>query len=163
MAEEYMTRADAERLINERFDALRSEVDNNIRNDRESATSVVLQRLDALSAEFRNSQKEQGVRIGKLEQEKLRMEMEINHFKEGMEHNNSMLVKIDGKLDKCITTDNLDEKLQRPLQAIKDSITELRVTPDVKKSAWLDKVVWAVMGILITAVVGLVLKTIGLN
>ena len=163
MAEEFMTKAEVEELLKDKFEIYKMEVDCLIRSAKENATSVVLSRLDDIRAELKESQKNQGERIGELEKERTKMGYEIQHFKEGMEHNNSMLDKIDEKLDKCITTDNLEEKLQRPLQEIKDSVVELKVTPDKKKSEWIDKVIWAIAGIVLASIVGLVLKSVGLT
>ena len=152
-----------EGIVEEKLKLFKLEVEQKITDAKSGAQSAVLAKLDEIRVELKESQTKQGERIGILEREKTRMEFEVQHFKEGMEHNNVMLAKIDEKLDKCITTENLDEKLQKPLQEIKDSITELRTTPDKKKADWVDKVIWTIAGIVLAAVGALVLKQIGLT
>ena len=146
-----------EGIVEEKLKLFKLEVEQKITDAKSGAQSAVLAKLDEIRVELKESQTKQGERIGILEREKTRMEFEVQHFKEGMEHNNVMLA------NKCITTENLDEKLQKPLQEIKDSITELRTTPDKKKADWVDKVIWTIAGIVLAAVGALVLKQIGLT
>lgn len=149
-------------IVDEKLKVFKLEMEQKIYDAKSGAQSAVLEKLDEIRAELKESQKNQGERIGVLEREKTKMEYEVQHFKEGMEHNNAMLAKIDEKLDRCITVDNLNEKLQQPLQDIKDSITELKYSPDKKKADWVDKVVWAVCGIVITIVCTIVFTKMGL-
>lgn len=161
--ENFMTREEVEELIKTRLELHLIEIDGKIRAAREGAQGAVLEKLDEIRNELKESQQSQGARIGELEKERVRMEYEVNGFKEHAANTAKVLDRIESKLDKCITTDNLDEKMQKPLQEIKDSITEIRSTPDKKRSEWVDKIIWAIAGIVLAAVGALVLKQIGLT
>lgn len=160
---EELSRELIDEIVEDKLKLFKLEVEKKISDAKSGAQSAVLAKLDEIRVELKESQKNQGERIGVLEREKTKMEFEVQHFKEGMEHNNAMLNKIDEKLDKCITVDNLEEKLQKPLQEIKDSVTELKNVPNKKKADWVDKVVWTIAGIVLAAVGALVLKQIGLT
>lgn len=162
MAETSLTREDIEELIEKRLDSHMSEIDARILRSQEGAQSVVLSKLDDIRNELRESQRDQGARIGELENERVRMEAEIKHFRESAMDTKNALVRIENMLSKCITTDNLEEKLQKPLQDIKDSITELKYSHDKRNSEWFSKVIWTITGIVIAAVGAIVLKQIGL-
>lgn len=152
-----------EEIIENKLKLFRLEIEQRIADVNSGAQGAVLQKLDEIREELRESQKNQGERIGKLESDKTKMDCEFKHIKEEISSSNSILNKIDEKLDRCITIDNLEEKLQKPLQEIKDSVTELRNTPSKEKAGWLDKIVWAILGTLLATVVALVLKQIGMQ
>lgn len=157
-----VNRREVEDIIESRLKVHMSEVDKRISKANEHTQNAILAKLDEIRNELKESQERNGSKITDLEKNDLKASAELDSIKSHMGATEKALDRIEGKLNKSITTDNLEEKLQRPLQDIKDKIADLGNVPSKKRSDLFEKICWTVGAAVLTILVTFVLSHFGL-
>ena len=158
MSENYITREEVETLLKEHSMKLKAEIESNIRADQKENSSEIIKKIDELKLEIKDTQKKTDDRLTKLEKTDIERKTKLEFIKEKADEYKATLDSISAKLDRCITCDNLEEKLPKYIKDLTDSVNDLKNRPDKEKAGLFDKIGWTIAAAVIAGVVGYVLN-----